>query len=734
MTPTRRDLLKAGGALIVSFSLGGPLTRRARAQSTEPKTLDRAQVDAFLAIHDDGSVTIYSGKIDCGTGLRIAIPQMVSEELGVPITRIRIIDGDTAVTPDQGSTGGSSGLTRGGTEVRRAAAQARLTLLNMAATRLNTPAAALDFLGTEIRPRTGGTGVTIADLTGGRRLNAPMDQNVPLKDPSKYTVVGQPLPRPDLPGKVTGRHTYVQDIVVPGMLHARVIRPPMVGATLASVDDSALRAIPGARLVRVRNFLAAVAPDEWAAIRASQSVRATWTNPQPLPGNNGLEQYIRSGPRGDDQTPINRGDTATALPTAAKTISATYMWPNQSHASLGPSCAVADVRPGGAATIWTSTQGPHAARQNLARIFDLDEANTQVVFVDGAGSYGGNGNDDAAADAVLISRSIGAPVRVQWMRHDEHLGDPKGPQQLLDVRAGIDQQGNIVAWETEMWVPANKPGGRPLTAAQMAGIPQPQGQGAGLLTQNADPPYTAPNVRVTVHNVLNTPLKISNIRAPGKIANVFAVESMVDRLASTAGIDPIEYRLRGLDDDRAIEAITRVKELFDWQTRPSPNPNTGAGQTREGRGMAYVHYKQSENYVALAMAVAVNPREGTIDVQRIACAHDCGLVVNPDALRNQIEGCILQTLSRALYEEVKFDDQRLLSADWNSYPILRFPQAPPVEVALIDRPNLPLFGAGEAATAPVAAALANAVFDATGVMITRVPFTPDRLKLALEAV
>lgn len=729
----RRDLLKAGGALIVSFSFGGPLTRRARAQAA-PETLDRGQVDAFLAIHDDGSATVYSGKIDCGTGLRIAIPQMVSEELGVPVTRIRIIDGDTAVTPDQGSTGGSSGLTRGGTEVRRAAAQARLALLGIAAGQMKVPVDDLQMTGTEIRPRAGGDGISIGKLTGGQRLFVQMDQNVPLKDPASYSVVGKPYPRPDVPGKVTGRHTYVQDIVVPGMLHARVVRPPLVGATLASVDDSGLRDIPGARLVRVESFLAVVAADEWAAIRGSQVVRATWNSSQALPGNNGLEQYVRSGARGDDQQPVNRGNTAAGLASAAKTISATYMWPNQSHASLGPSCALADVRADGAATIWTSTQGPHAARQNLARIFGLDADKTRVVFVDGAGSYGGNGNDDAAADAVLISKTVGAPVRVQWMRHDEHLGDPKGPQQLLDVRAGIDAQGNIVAWETEMWVPASKPGGRPLTAADMAGIPQPHGQGAGLLTQNADPPYTAPNVSVVVHNVLDTPLKISNIRAPGKIANVFAVESMVDRLASAAGADAIEYRLRGLNDQRAIAAITRVKELFNWQTRPSPNPEAGSGPARLGRGMAYVHYKQSENYVALAMAVAVNPREGTIDVQRIVCAHDCGLVVNPDALRNQIEGCILQTLSRALYEEVKFDEQRLLSADWNSYPILRFPEAPPVEVALIDRPQEPLLGAGEASTAPVAAALANAVFDATGVMLTRVPFTPDRLKIALEAV
>jgi CO/xanthine dehydrogenase Mo-binding subunit len=334
---------------------------------------------------------------------------------------------------------------------------------------------------------------------------------------------------------------------------------------------------------------------------------------------------------------------------------------------------------------------------------------------------------------VLLSKTVGAPVRVQWMRHDEHGWDPKGPQQLLDVRAGIDAQGKISAWETEMWVPTNKQGQRMVPAAEHAGLVSDTGQNAGLMTQNGEPPYEAANVRVTAHLTQGTPLRISNLRAPGKIANVFAVEAVVDQLAAAAGADPIAFRQTRIRDARAVAVIQRVKEMMGWDTRPSPNPNSLEGRVRVGRGMAYMRYKQAENYVALAMAVAVDPASGKITVRRVACAHDCGLVVNPNALRNQIEGCIVQTLSRAMFEEVKFNSSRVTSVDWTSYPILTFPDAPEIEVALLNHPEEPLMGAGEAATAPVAAALANAVFDATGVLLTTVPFTAERVKAALAA-
>jgi CO/xanthine dehydrogenase Mo-binding subunit len=385
------------------------------------------------------------------------------------------------------------------------------------------------------------------------------------------------------------------------------------------------------------------------------------------------------------------------------------------------------------ATVWTSTQGTHGLRANLSKIFSIPQDKLRVIYLDGSGSYGGNGNDDAAADAVLLSKAVGKPVRVQWMRHDEHGWDPKGPAQLLDLRGGIDADGRIVAWETEMWLPTTTPGNRPILGVDAAGLTQAHGQGAGQISQNGDPPYATPNVRVTVHWTKDTPLRISNLRAPGKIANSFAVESFTDELASAAAIDPVAFRLRGLTDPRAIEVIKRAADMIGWQARPSPSPGatTAQGNLLTGRGFSYVRYKQAENYIAMAMEVTVDRTSGKINVHRVTCAHDCGLVINPDSLRNQIEGSIVQTLSRALHEEVKFDRSRVTSVDWASYPILTFPEMPAIEVALIDRPTLPPLGAGEASTAPVAAALGNAVFDATGLRLRAVPFTPVRVKAGL---
>ena len=354
------------------------------------------------------------------------------------------------------------------------------------------------------------------------------------------------------------------------------------------------------------------------------------------------------------------------------------------------------------------------------------------LYMDGSGSYGTNGGNDAAADALLLSRAVGRPVRVQWMRHDEHGWDPKGPAQLLDVRGGIDAAGNIVAWQTEMWLPGGPAGERALVGPDLAGMVQEHGQNAGIMTLNADPPYAAANVSVMSHELKETPLRLSNLRAPGKIANVFAVESFTDELALAAGMDPVAFRRRGLSDPRALAVLDRAAAMIDWQPRPSPNPRARDGNLLVGRGFAYVRYKQAENYVAMAMEVAVDRASGQIAVRGIACAHDCGLIVNPDGLRNQVEGNILQTLSRTLHEEVTFNRAQVTSLDWASYPVLRFPEAPAVQVVLINRPDQPSYGAGEAASAPVAAALANAVFDATGVRLRTVPFHAGRVKAALQ--
>jgi nicotinate dehydrogenase subunit B len=700
-TLSRRDLLKSS-LVVVSFSLGGAKAALAQAGAAVNKSVDPKEVDSFLAIQPDGSVIVYTGKVDLGTGLRIAIRQMAAEELDVPIERVSLVEGDTGLTPDQGSTGGSTGLTRGGVEVRQAAATAREALESM-------------------RP-------------GARRttpLNLKVDPNAARKDPATYSVVGKAIPRPDVPAKCTGKHTYIQDHIVPGMLHARVVRPPSAGAKLESVDEASIKAIPDVRIVRQADFLAVVSKDEWAAIRAARELKAVWNEAETLPGGDGLEKWLRQAGVDRDETVVNRGDSAGALAGAARQVSATFFWPNQSHGSIGPSCAVADVREE-AATVWSGSQGPHGLRQNLAKVFGIPFAKLRVVYLDSAGCYGSNGNDDVAADAVLLSKLVGAPVRVQWTRQEELGWDPKGPQQLLDLRAGVDAAGNLLAWETEMWLPTAKPGSRPLLSVDAAGIPQDHGQNSGLLSQNADPPYAAPNVKVVAHWLKDTPLRPSNLRAPGKIANCFAVEAFCNEIAAAAGVDAVAWRLRGLTDPRGIAVIKKAAEMYGWQQRPSPNPKAAQGGLRIGRGIAYARYKQAENYIAIVMEVAVEASSGKVAVRRVTCAHDCGLVVNPDALKNQIEGCILQTLSRSLHEEVKFDRSRVTSVDWISYPILRMNEAPRVEVELLNHPELPLLGAGEAASAPVAGALANAIFDATGARMRAAPFTPERVKAAMS--
>ena len=734
---SRREFLWTSSAVVVSFALGGALRESAWAQSAGPtstadlgKPLDIHEVDSFLAFHPDGAVTIYTSKVDVGTGLRMAMTQMAAEELGVPVERISIVEGDTAIVPDQGGTGGSTGVPQGCVGVRQAAATARQAILNLGAKQLNRPAAELTIVGGMVQPASGGAGVSVATLVGGKRLELQVDPKAALQSPASYTVVGKPLLRPDVPGKCTGTRTYLQDLKVPGMLHARVVHPPAMGATLMSVDENSIRGIPDVQVVRIENFLAVASKDEWAAVRAAAALKAQWTEWEGLPGSDGLDRFVRQSAVDRDQMLVNRGDSSGALPGAAKRFSATYSWPCQSHGSLAPSCAVADVREDGA-TVWTASQGTYGLRTTLSKIFGIPEQKLRVIYLDGSGSYGTNGCDDVAADALLLSRKLGKPVRVQWMREDEHGWDPKGPPQLLDLRAGLDAQNRLVAWETEMWLPMTVQGARPLLGVDAAGVSQAHGQGAGQVQQNGDPAYAVPNVKVTVHWLKSTPLRPSNLRAPGKIANVFAVEGFTDEIAAAAGVDAIEFRLRGLDDPRAIEAIKKTAEMIGWQPRPSPNRAPLAGRFMSGRGIAYAHYKQAENYVATAMEVDVEPDSGVIHVRRVACSHDCGLVVNPDGLRNQVEGCIVQTLSRAMHEEVKFDKSRVTSLNWASYPILKMQEVPQIEVALLDRPMLPPLGAGEASTAPVAAALANAVFDATGVRLRSAPFTPERVKAAL---
>ncbi|MDR3516768.1 MAG: molybdopterin-dependent oxidoreductase [Azospirillaceae bacterium] len=727
---SRRGLLKAGGAIVVSFAVPWHPAAAQAAAATPAHTLDPKQVDGFLAFHGDGSVSVFSGKVDLGTGLRIAMRQMAAEELGIGVERITLIEGDTALTPDQGPTSGSTGVARGGIQIRQAAATARQALIGLGRDRLQRPAAELDLVDGAVRPVAGGAGVTVASLIGDRWLDLAIDPQAPLRDPDGYKVVGQSLPRPDLPEKVMGHHVYVHDFKLPGMVHGRVIRPPAIGAHLDSVDDASIAGLDGVQIVRIKDFLGVVAADEWTAVSAAARLKAVWSGGQQLPQQGDLYDAVRHGAVERDATIVSRGDRAV-LRGAAAVHRATYQWPIQSHASLGPSCAVADIKPD-QATVWTASQATHRFHLAFAKFLDLPSDRVRLIYLDGSGCYGMNGHEDAAADAALMSRAVGRPVRVQWMRADEHGWDPKGPPQLLDVAAALDDDGRITAWRCDAWLPIATAGlpNIPLLAPQAAGIAQVPGISAGLLDQNADPAYAVPNLEVTIHWLKDTPLRPSNIRAPGKIANSFAVEAFTDELAAAAGIDPLEFRRRGLSDPRGLAVLDRVAASFGWDPRPTPAPARNG--PAEGRGIAYVHYKQAENYVAMAMAVTVDPQSGEIRVTRVACAHDCGLVINPDALKNQIEGSIVQTLSRSLHEEVTFDRAHVTSLDWASYPILTFPELPEITVDLIERRREPPFGGGEAAAAPVAAALANAVFDAVGVRLRTVPFTPDRVKAALK--
>lgn len=724
MNLSRRTLLKAGGVLLVSFAL--PLPARAAV-----KTVDAAEVDGFLAIGQDGSVTLYCGKVDLGQGLRIAMRQMAAEELGIGVERIAMIEGDTMLTPDQGPTAGSTGVMKGGVQIRQAAATARQTLIRLAAERLDLPADSLDISDSEVRPRSGeGRSLGIGDLIGEAGFNLKLDPKAPLRAPSSYKVVGKSLPRPDVPAKICGRHVYVHDFSLPGMLHGRVVRPPAVGANLLSVDEASIKPVKTAKVVRIKDFLAVVADTEWNAIRAARLLKAQWSDSAPLLGHEAVRQSMKDGPFTGQETLVKKGDAAKALDDPdAKVLRAEYYWPVQSHASLGPSCAVAEVK-NGAATIWTASQATHRFRPAFAAMLGLPVDKVRLIYLDGSGCYGMNGHDDAAADAALLAKTTGKPVRVQWSREDELGWDPKGPPQLLALTGSVDENSIITGWRTEMWLPKATPGlpNVPLLAPQAAGIAQPQGLITGLISQNGDPPYAVPHMEVTVNWLADAPLRPSNIRAPGKIANCFAVESFYDELCAAAKLDGLYGRLQSMADLRGIVVLTRAAAQMGWRPRPSPNPTPGIG-----RGVAYIHYKHSETYVAIAMEVGVDRETGKIDVRRVVCSHDCGLVINPDALRLQIEGAIIQTLSRSLLEEVAFDTRAVTSTDWASYPILGFSQVPEITVDLIDQPNLPPLGGGEAACAPVPAALANAVFDACGVRLRTAPFTPERVKAALDS-
>lgn len=725
LAATRRDILKGAGALIVGFSLSPSLA--ARADEPPAKTVSPDEVDGFLAIDGQGNVTVYSGKVDLGTGVRTAMTQIAAEELDVPMARVTVIQGDTALTPDQGVSSGSLSIQNGGMQLRQAAATARQALLQQAAQRLGAPASGLVVKDGTVQ--SGGKSVTYAELIGGRHFALKLDKAAPLKDPKSYTIVGRPVPRLDIPDKITARFTYAQDVRLPGMLHARVVRPPAIGASLVSVDESSVKDIPGVKVVRQGNFLAVTAEHEWNAIRAMRALKASWSSWEGLPEQSKLWDHVRATKQVKDDVTSTIGDAASALGQGAKRLKATYDFAIHTHGSIGPSVAVVEIKEG-KLTCWTPSQATHNLRKQLAAMLGMKPEDVRCIYVDGSGCYGRNGHEDAAGDAALLAHLTGKPVRVQWMREDEHGWDPKGPPTLIDLEAALDGQGNVVAWSSQFFVPDGASGNVPLVAAELASLPHETKLAPGNIINNSAIQYAFPNVRTVAHRLADTPFRPSWIRTPGRMQNTFANESFIDELAAAAGADPLEFRLRYLQDPRGTELLQRLAKLANWQKRPSPQNQEGDVVT--GRGLAYVKYELVRTYIGAVAEVEVRRKTGDIRVKRVFVVHDCGQIINPDGVKNQIEGNVVQTVSRVLHEEVTFDRSHVTSLDWASYPILTFPEVPEVVIELIDRPEEKPWGAGEPSAAVIPGAISNAVFDATGARMRSVPFTPTKVRATIQ--
>jgi nicotinate dehydrogenase subunit B len=764
--PTRRDFIKGAGGLLVAISLPVYLDVRQAAAATitppgsfGPLTVPADQLASWLAIGKDGAVRVLTGKVELGTGTITASRQIVAEELDVAVDRIEIVQGITGETVDQGYTAGSQTMrTQWATGLRIAAASARQELVSMAATHLGVSTGDVTVKNGVVSAA--GKSVSYADLVGGATLPGAVSQQVKTKPSSSYKIVGQPLHRDDIPDKIFGRFTYVQDVKLPGMLHARVVRPArpapllakgtaiaqiiqgtLANATLQSVDESSVRHLPGfVQLVVKKSFVAVVAEREEQAIAAAQALKVTWNDSASLPDQASLYDAIRSAPPGNTRVIQSSGDVDGALGSAAKVLQATYNHPYQAHASIGPSAAVAYVHDG-VAEVWSPTQGVYQLRGAVATALGLAPQRVRVNYVEGAGCYGINGADDASLAAAMIAQQVGRPVRVQYMRADEISWENYGTPMVMNLRAGLDASGKIVGWDYHGWT-ANR-GGRPgppgnIPSGVLAGFPEPPAPPSpppspplGDDGLNSTPWYAFANQRVISFGVYSPWLFTGPLRSPSRLQNTFATESFMDELAAAAGADPIAFRLAHTSDSRLAAVIDRVASAAGWQPRPSPAPAQG-GTKRTGRGIAAVRYEGNSAWVAAIIALTVDTASGAVSVTQVAVAHDCGVIVNPDGLRNQVEGNIVQGLSRSLKEEVKFDRSGVLGVDWASYPIISFSELPDdVRIELIDHPELPALGAGESTISVIGGAIGNAVFDATGKRLRTLPFTPDRVKAAL---
>jgi CO/xanthine dehydrogenase Mo-binding subunit len=751
---SRRAVLQGAGAFVVSIGMPVGLDtvlgiNAARAQGARPP-LTPDQLSSFIAINADGSVSAFFGKTDMAQGLFTAIGQIVAEELDVPYKAVTVIMGQTASSVNQGGSSGSTGIQFGGKQMRMAAAEARRILLDMAAEKLGTPADQLIVVDGQISAAFNRDKKTsYAELIGGRYFNVPLDWNKQIgnqlyapgkaqpKKHTEYKIVGKSIPRDDIAPVVFCTQDYVTDVKVPGMVHGRMIRPPVAGAMPEKIDDSSIKDIPGARVVRQNGFLGVIADKEWDAIKAAEKLKVEWSNAAPtFPDQAALYDHIRKTPVRHRKVEKENGNVDDAFRNAARIVEAEYEWPFQSHACMGPGCGVVDVQTD-KVTVWTGSPKSHYCRDGVAAILGVPVGKVEGISMQSAGAYGRNDAGDACMDAAILSKAVGKPVRVQYMRNEGTGWDPKGPASIHRGRAAIDAGGNVTAYEFytkgfSRWdVQTNEARPERTLAGHFLGIPLKSEDMFGAPAEG----YEYANKRTlweTIPPLLDraSPLRTSHLRDPVGPQLHFASESFIDELAHAVGADPVQFRLKYLKNERHAAVIKAAAEKSGWVTRPSPRKDQ-TGDTVSGRGIAYA--PRNGTIVAIVAEVDVDRRSGKIWARKFTVAHDCGQIINPMGLERCIEGNVIQGISRTLWEETRFDNKSVTSIDWVTYPILDITEAPEkVDIVLLNKPDQPPTGAGEPSIRPVAAAIANAIFDATGVRIRRVPFSPDRVKQALS--
>jgi len=729
---TRRDFTAALGGIVLSFSLV-PKVVFGQDPARLPGSLQTNRtLDAWLRINADGSVTVFTGKVELGQGIVTALAQIAAEELEVPLGRVTMISGDTGRTPNEGQTAGSQSIEQSGTALRMAGAEVRALLIGLAARKLGVSADTLKVTDGVIHAPDGRK-VGYGELTAETDLKREATAKVPPKPAAQYKIVGKSAPRIDIPAKMTGGAAFVQDLRLPGMVHGRVVRPPRYGARLDSFDEARVKAMPGViAVVRDGSFLGVVARREEQAINARLVLIefAKWSGGSELPDPAKMYEQLMSL-RSEDRV---IGEKDAPVPVGAKVLEATYHRPYQAHAAIAPSCAVAELKDGKLA-VWTHSQGVFPLRATIARALGLQPRDIRCIHAEGPGCYGHNGADDAAFDAAMLARAVnGRPVRLQWMRDDEFKWEPYGPAMTMKVKGAV-AGGRVVDWTFDVWSQShnmrpgdpdgiNLMGSWYLADAKRPGPARHAAQPNGAGDRNAITLYDFPRQRTTHHLIMENPVRTSALRTLGAYANVFAIESFMGELAAAAGIDPVAFRLAHIKDERERAVIEAVAKAAAW--KPGEK-----GDGRRGRGIGYARYKTVATYIAVIAEVEVNRTTGIVKVPRIWTSADAGQIINPDGLTNQIEGGVIQSMSWTLHEHVRFDRNGILSEDWMNYPILTMPDVPKVETVLINRPNERALGAGEAAQGPTAAAIANAFAAATGRRIRELPLTPERVKAAL---